>query len=274
VSPSRLYLLIVQTVQGTTPAHQYDPTTVIDSFSTLQLDDAILPESDGPPQYTDHTPRVEASMSAQSGRRGPSLPFSPSQGLPARSPPPQDSVYPNPPYDDSASYHSGHESLPNDDQIGSHATHQYWNDSVAYSSDSYGTTDPPSQYHQPPHPQAYFQRRECLKELVVQPLTYVKPNTAISIPRLPMFLEWDLLQVNCNSEHRPDHTRSLLRPTQPVRTIRHPTHPDVPQSTQFLEIMPRITIAVISNPATLLPSWSPRSTLRWTILRCDRDLKG
>lgn len=163
VSLSRLCLLIVQTVQGTTPPHQYDPTTVIDSFSTLKLDDAILPESDGPPQYTDHTPRVGVSTSTQSGRRGPSLPFSPSQGLPARSPPPQDSVYPNPPHDDSVSYHSGQDTLPNDEQIGSRATHQYWNDSVAYSSDSYGSSDPASQYHQPPHSQAYFQQRKCLK---------------------------------------------------------------------------------------------------------------
>lgn len=158
---------MAQTAQGTAPAHQYDPTIVIDSFSTLKLDDAIPPESDGPPQYTDHTLRVETTTSTQSGRRGPSLPLSPSQGLPARSPPPQDSGYL--PYDDSASYHSGYDSLPNDDQFGSQTTHQYWNDSVAYPSNSYGTTDPPSQYRQPPHSQAYFQQRECLKELDPRP---------------------------------------------------------------------------------------------------------
>ena len=167
--PSRLHLLIVLAVQGTSPFHQHDPTAVIDSFSTLKLDEAIPQESESPPKYTDPIPRAGTSMAIQSGRRGPSLPVSPSQGLPTRSPPPQDSVYPNPPYDDSSSFHSGYESRPNDDQFGAHATHPYWNDPVAYSSASHSVTDPPSQYNHPPHSQAYFQQRECLKEILIHP---------------------------------------------------------------------------------------------------------
>ena len=164
--PSRLRLLILTTAQVTTTAHQHDPTTVID-FSTLRLDDAIPPESEGLPNYIDPIPRAGTSMSTQSGRRGPSLPVSPNQGLPTRSPPPQDSVYPNPPYDDSASYHSGYEIRPNDDQFGTHAAHPYWNDPVAHPSASYNVTDSPSQYYQPPNSQAYFQQREYLKEIPV-----------------------------------------------------------------------------------------------------------
>lgn len=168
-SPPRPCLLIIRTVQGTTPVHQYDPTAVIDSFSTLKLDEAIPPESDSPPQYTDPAPRAGTSMLTQPGRRGPSLPLSPSQGLPGRSPPPQDPIYLNPPYDDTASYHSGYESLPNGDQSGVHVTHQHWNESTAYPSASYGVTDHPSQYHQPPHSQAYLQQRKHPKEILVRP---------------------------------------------------------------------------------------------------------
>ncbi|KAF9653014.1 HCP-like protein [Thelephora ganbajun] len=144
----------------TTPVHQYDPTAVIDSFSTLKLDGVIPPEPESLSKYTDPTLRVGTSMSTQSDHRGPSLPVSPSQGIPSRSPPSQDSVYPNPPYDDSVSYHSGYESRTNDDQFGAHAAHQYWNDPVAYTSASYSPTDPPSQYHQSLHSQAYFQPPE------------------------------------------------------------------------------------------------------------------
>jgi len=166
VSPFRLRLLIVTTARVTTPVHQHDPTAVID-FSTLRLDETIPPESESLPRYTDPIPRTGTSMSIQSGRRGPPLPVSPNQGLPSRSPPPQDSVYSNPAYDDSASYHSGYETRSNGDQSGAHAAHPYWNDPVAYPSASYNATDPPSQYHQPPHSQAYFQQREYLKEILV-----------------------------------------------------------------------------------------------------------
>ena len=152
----------------TTPVHPHDPTTVIDSFSTLKLDEAIPPEPDSLPKYTDPIPRVGTSMSTQSGRRGPSLPVSPSQGLPTRSPPPQDSVYSNPPYDDSASYHSGYDPHPSDDLFGAHTVHPYWNDPMPYPA-SHNATDSSSQYHQPPHSQAYFQQRECLNETLVHP---------------------------------------------------------------------------------------------------------
>lgn len=158
--------MVTAALQVTTPVYQHDPTTVID-FSTLRLDEAIPPEPEGQPRYMDPIPHAGTSMSTQSGRRGPSLPVSPNQGLPTRSPPPQDSAYPNPPYDDSTTYHSGYESLLNDDQSGTHAVHQYWNDTVAYPSASHSATDSPSQYHQPPHPQVYFQQCEYRKEILI-----------------------------------------------------------------------------------------------------------
>ena len=158
VPGSDLCLLIITIVQATTPIRQYDPTTISDSFSSLKLDEAIVPEFDSPSKHT-----AEMTMSTQSSRRGPPLPVSPSQGLPVRSPPPQDSLYPSPPYDDSASYHNGYEPHLNDDQLGPHAARPYWNDPVAYPSGSYSAIDSSSQHHHSPHSQAYFQQCECLK---------------------------------------------------------------------------------------------------------------
>ena len=107
-------------------------------------------------------------MSTQSGHRGPSLPVSPSQGLPTRSPPPQDHIYPNPPYDDVATY-GDHGPHPNNDQFGAQAAHQYWNEPTAYSSISYNAPDS-FHYHQPPHSQAYFQQCERPKESLIHDL--------------------------------------------------------------------------------------------------------
>ncbi|KAF9792313.1 HCP-like protein [Thelephora terrestris] len=111
-------------------------------------------------QYTDPILHPGTPVSTQSARRGPSLPVSPSQGLPTRSPPPQDPTYPSPPYDDFASYYSSHESHLSDDQLGVHTAHSYWNDSMAYSSALNNATDPSLQYHQPPHSQVYLQQSQ------------------------------------------------------------------------------------------------------------------
>lgn len=159
-------LLIILPAQGMTPDHQYNTATVIDSFSTLKLDEAILPDSESLSKHTDHIPRVGTPTSAQSGRRGPSLPVSPSQGLPTRSPT-QDHIYPGPSYDDLASY-EGNDHHPNNVQYGAQTAHQYWNDSAAYPPISYNATDPASHYHQSPHSQTYPQQREYPKEMLIR----------------------------------------------------------------------------------------------------------
>lgn len=156
--------------RGTTPVPQYDPATVIDTFSALRLDEAIPPDPASMPQHTDPIPHAGTSVPTQLGRRGPSLPVSPNQGLTTRSPPPQDLAYPNPPYDDFISYRSGRESQPNGDQFGAHTAHPYWNDSAVDPSASHNAIEPSSQYHQSPPSQAYFQQREYPKDAPINHL--------------------------------------------------------------------------------------------------------